>query len=305
MAPNENRAVAGRADVYARVTDKIVADLERGVRSWLQPWNADYAAGRVTRPLRHNGEAYRGINVVMLWASAVEQGFACPYWMSYRQAQELGGQVRKGEKGTVVAYANKTLRKEAGEDGEEKEREVFFMRGYAVFNAEQIDGLPDRYRERAAPVPDPVERIERADAFFSSTGADVRHGGTRAYYALQPDYVRMPPFETFRDAESYAATLGHELVHWTRHPSRLDRDLGRKRFGDAGYALEELVAELGTAFVCADLAITPEPREDRAAYIASWLEVLKNDKRAIFTAASHAQRAADYLHGLQGPAASG
>nr|WP_302474489.1 zincin-like metallopeptidase domain-containing protein [Roseococcus sp. MDT2-1-1] len=138
-----------------------------------------------------------------------------------------------------------------------------------------------------------------ADEFFAAVSADVRHGGDRAYYTMAEDRVQMPPFEAFRDAESNYATLAHELTHWTRHPSRLKRDFGRKRWGDEGYAMEELVAELGAAFLSADLDLTPEPREDHAAYIGSWLEVLKNDKRAIFTAASHAQRAADYLNGLQ------
>jgi antirestriction protein ArdC len=149
-----------------------------------------------------------------------------------------------------------------------------------------------------------MQRIDAADRFFAATGADIRHGGTRAYYASGPDYVQMPPFETFRDAESYAVTLGHELVHWTEHDKRLARDFGM-RHGDEGYAREELVAELGSAFLCADLGITPEVRPDHAAYIASWLTVLKGDKRFVFTAASHAQRAADFLHGLQPKADAG
>lgn len=166
------------------------------------------------------------------------------------------------------------------------------MKGYTAFNVEQIEGLPERYYAKAEPRLDPVQRIARADAFFAATGADIRHGGNQAYYTMAQDYVQMPPFESFRDAESYYATLAHECTHWTRHPSRLERDFGRKRWGDEGYAMEELVAELGSAFVSADLDLTPEPREDHAAYIASWLKVLKNDKRAIFTAAGHAQRGA-------------
>src|SRR5712672_2732815 len=138
-----------------------------------------------------------------------------------------------------------------------------------------------------------MQRLEAADRFFAATGIELRHGGTRAYYAEGPDYVQMPPFETFRDAESYAATLVHELTHATKHGKRLARDLGRKRFGDEGYAREELVAELGAAFLCADLELTPEVRDDHASYMASWLEVLSNDNRAIFGAAAHAQRAVD------------
>jgi len=144
-----------------------------------------------------------------------------------------------------------------------------------------------------------LQRCDLAEQFFAATGADIRSGGTRAYYAEGPDYVQMPPFETFRDAESHAATLGHEITHWTKHTKRLGRDLGRVRFGDEGYAREELVAELGAAFLCADLGITPDVREDHAAYIKTWLTVLKNERRFIVTAAGHAQRAVDYLHGLQ------
>jgi antirestriction protein ArdC len=172
-------------------------------------------------------------------------------------------------------------------------------KGYTVFNVEQIDGPPEIYYAKAAPTLDPVSRIERAEAFVAATRATVKHGGNRAYYAQELDYVQMPPFEAFRDAESYYGTILHELVHATKHPSRLDRDLGRKSWGDAGYAAEELVAELGSAFLCADLEIALEPREENASYIATWLEVLKHDSRAIFTAASHAQRAADYLNRQQ------
>lgn len=289
-----------KADIYERITNRIVADLEQGVRSWVKPWNAEHMASRITRPLRWNGTPYSGINIIMLWAESVAKGYSAPLWMTYRQAQELGGQVRKGEQGSLVVYASRFIKTETDADtGDETEREIPFLKGYTVFNAEQIDGLPAHYYARVEPVLENVQRSAQADAFFANTGASVRHGGNRAFYTVQLDYVQMPPFESFRNNESYYATLGHEVTHWTRHPSRLDRDFGRKRFGDEGYAMEELVAELGAAFLCADLGLAPEPREDHAAYISSWLKVLKNDKRAIFTAASHAQRAVDYLNGLQ------
>lgn len=288
------------ADVYTRITDQIVEALEQGVRPWMKPWDAEHAAGRITRPLRHNGIPYAGINVVMLWSSAVAQGFAAPIWMTFRQAKQLGGFVKKGEKGSLVVYANTITRTETDkETGEDEEREIPFMKGYSVFNIDQIEGLPEHFYAVAEPKLDPVQRIEHAERFFAETGAEIRHGGNQAYYAVGTDYVQMPPFVSFKDAESYYATLAHECTHWTRHPSRLDRDFGRKRWGDEGYAMEELVAELGSAFLAADLGLTPEVRDDHAAYIASWLKVLKNDKRAIFTAASHAQKAADFLNGLQ------
>jgi antirestriction protein ArdC len=181
--------------------------------------------------------------------------------------------------------------------GEEEERNIPFMKGYTVFNVEQIDGLPERYYAAANAQLDPVQRDAQADRFFANTAAQIRHGGNMAYYSVSTDHVQMPPFETFRDAESYYATLAHEMTHWTRHPQRLDRDFGRKRFGDEGYAMEELVAELGSAFLSADLGLTPEVRSDHAAYIENWLKVLKRDKRAVFTAASYAQLAVGFLHG--------
>ena len=288
-----------RSDVYSRVTDQIIAELEAGVRPWVQPWNAAHAAGEVSRPLRYNAVPYRGINVVLLWLSALHQHFASPLWMTYKQAAELGGQVKKGAKGSLVVYADTFTRREADDNGQEQEVAVPFLKSYTVFNTEQIDGLPAHYYAQADQPTHPVERIERAERFVAGTGADIRHGGGMAYYNSAGDFVQMPSLESFRTAEAYYATLCHELTHFTRHTSRLNREFGRQRWGDEGYAMEELVAELGAAFLCADIGLTLEIRDDHAAYIASWLKVLKNDKRAVFTAASHAQRAADYLHGLQ------
>jgi antirestriction protein ArdC len=285
-----------RQDVYSRITSQIVASLEQGVRPWVKPWNAEHAAGRITQPLRFNGQPYLGINILSLWMSAAAQGFAAPIWMTFRQAIELNAHVRKGEKGSLVVYANAITRTERDEKtGEDVEHGIPYLKGYTVFNVEQIDGLPDHYYAKAAPRLDPVARIDRADKFFAGSKATIRHGGNRAYYAQEVDYVQMPPFECFRDAESYYSTLAHELTHWTKHPSRLARDFGRKQWGDEGYAQEELVAELGAAFLCAYLELAGDPREENASYIANWLEVLRNDSRFIFKAAAHAQRAADYL----------
>lgn len=231
--------------------------------------------------------------------TAETAGFISPFWLTFQQARELGGHVKKGEHGTPVVYASTFKKKEENEQGEEIEQEVAFLKEYTVFCADQCEGLPAHFYQLAEQPKEKLERIEHAEVFFAHTKAEIRTGGNRAYYAMEPDYVQMPPFETFRDAESHAATLAHELTHWTRHPSRLNREFGRKKWGDEGYAMEELVAELASAFICADLAITPEVREDHAAYIANWLTVLKDDKRAVFTAASHASKAVDYLHSLQ------
>ena len=288
-----------RHDLYTRVTNAVVADLERGVRPWTKPWSAEHLAGRITRPLRHNGEPYNGINVILLWSEAVARGFDRSTWMTFRQALALGGHVRKGENGATVVYANRITRTEAGENGQYVEREIPFLKAYTVFNVDQVEGLPDTFHAAPEPPLDVSQRIDQADQFFAKTGAEVRHGGSQAYYAMLPDYVQLPPFECFQDPESYYATLAHETTHWTRHPTRLDRDFGRNRWGDEGYAREELVAELGAAFLCADLGLELEPRPDHASYIASWIEALKDDRRFIFTAAAHAQRAVEFLHARQ------
>lgn len=287
--PNE----PSRPDLYTRITSQIVAQLEAGVRPWTQPWAA---AQSVSRPLRHDGTPYQGINVVLLWGEAGARGFQSSTWMTFRQALTMGAHVRKGERGAAVVYANRLVRTETDDADDGAIRSIPFLKAYTVFNVEQIEGLPASHVAPPAPVLNGGERVERAEAFFAATGAEVRHGGGCAFYAPGPDVVQMPVFESFRDPEAYYATLGHELTHWTRHPSRLDRDFGRRRDGDEGYAREELVAELGAAFLCADLGLALEPREDHAAYLASWLKVLRDDKRFIFSAAAHAQRAVDFLH---------
>lgn len=296
----ETTSISPREDVYSRVTARIVADLEQGARPWLKPWSAEHAAGRITRPLRATGQPYRGMNVLLLWSEAVANGYTAPIWMTYKQAAELGAHVRKGERGALVVYANTLTKTETDPQGEEQERSIPFMKGYTVFNVEQVEGLPAHYYAQPAnPLP-LSERIASAERFAGSTGADIRHGGNRAFYAPARDFVQMPPFEAFKDAQSYYSTLTHELTHWTGHASRCAREFEKgHRFGSEGYAFEELVAELGAAFLCADLGITPEVRDDHAAYLAHWLKVLKQDKRAIFTAAAHAQRAADFLLNLQ------
>jgi len=294
---------APRQDVYTRITNQIITALEQGVKPWTQPWNAAHAAGHVSRPLRHNGQAYGGINVLTLWASAMTGHFSAPIWMTFRQAIELGGHVRKGEKGAPVVYANTLTKSEPDEaTGDDVERAIPFLKAYTVFNVEQIEGLPGHYYALSESTRNPDERVSDAEAWFAAIRADIRHGGDSAYYSPARDYIQMPPFEAFRDAQAYYTTLAHEATHWTRHTTRLDRDFGRKRFGDDGYAREELVAELGAAFLCADLGLALEDRADHAAYIGHWLAVLRDDKRAVFTAAAHAQRAIDYLHGRARPA---
>ena len=209
------------------------------MRPWVQPWNAVHAAGYVSRPLRFNAVPYRGINVVLLWMSALRRHFTSPLWMTYRQAAELGGQVRRGETGSLVVYADTFTRREAGDDGEEQEVAVPFLKSYSVFNSDQIDGLPPRYYAQATQPPNAAERIEHAERFFAYTGADIRHGGGSAYYVPAQDFVQMPAFESFRKAEGYYATLAHEVTPLDQTPvppgPRIRQaTLGRRRLCDGG-----------------------------------------------------------------------
>lgn len=289
-------AASVRPDPHAEIAALILADLEAGVRPWTRPW---LTGSPVSRPLRHDGEPYHGVNVLTLWVRAARCGYARPIWMTFRQALSLGGVVRKGEKGAPVVYAAPVAAADDSDDQPERRRGGSFLKRYTVFNLDQIEGLDDRYPPPVRPAF--ADRIRHAERYFAATGAQIRAGGDIACYRPDADTVHMPAFEAFLDAEAYYAVLAHELVHWTGHASRLDRDLTLGRFGDEAYAREELVAELGAAFVCADLGLTLEPRPDHAAYIASWLRVLRNDTRFIVAAAAHAERAARFLADRQAP----
>jgi antirestriction protein ArdC len=290
MSTIENTATE-KLDVYAKVTSQIINAIEQGVGNWKMPW---HTSGRFAVAPIHatSRKPYRGINTVCLWAAAESKGYDSGEWVTYQQWQELGAQVRKGEKSTTVVFwkfANNAAETEDGKTPASTSR-LLFTRGYSVFNAAQVDG----YTPKAEPAVSIAERIERAETWFGSIGADVRNGGNRAYYAPSTDHIQMPMFSAFVENVSYYSTLAHEHTHWTARSERCDRQLG-KRFGDSAYAAEELVAELGAAFVCAHLNLNTEPREDHAEYIQSWLKVLRTDKRAILTGASKAQQAADYL----------
>lgn len=260
-------------------------------------------SGSASCAARHDGTPYRGINVLILWFEAIEHGYTASTWMTYRQVEALGAQVRKGEHGATVVYAKTIERAEDGTvTGDETVTRVPMLRAYTVFNTDQIDGLPVPTPAQPSANTESVSaRIERADAFIAATGATIVHRGNRACYIPSADRIEMPPYGQFIDtltasaAEGYYATVLHELVHWTSPPHRCDRDLG-KRFGDNAYAREELVAEIGAAFLCADPSSTLDPRPDHAAYLANWLAVLKSDKRAIFTAAALAQKGRRLAH---------
>lgn len=300
-APSETTKI----DIYTSITNRIVAMLEKGEMPWHCPWKKK--TGNISRPLRSNGIPYSGVNVLQLWLSAMDQGFSNPYWMTFNQIKELGGCVKKGSKGTQVVYASTFEKNGEDSEGNEITQKIPFLKTYVVFNVEQTEDLPEKYVKKYGlddsdePSVNKDEMIAECEAFFKKVGSDLKHGGNQAYYSPALDYVQMPTFKMFESAEAYYATLSHEHIHWTRHKSRLDRDYNQKRFGDEGYAMEELVAELGSAFLCADLGLNTmaDDKHQHAAYIQSWIKVLKDDKRAIFTAASAASKAVDYLHSLQ------
>lgn len=297
-----SQSSSSQPDLYRRITDHIIQAIEAGADAWQMPWHTD--GQNLMRPINAaNGKPYRGVNVLALWVAAQEQGYDSDRWATYKQWQELGAQVRKGERSSQIVFwkfndnAAGEGSEESGQADDDSGRRPIIARGYAVFNAAQVDGDPAPLAAPVAVNPE-SQRIEQAEQFFAATGADIRHGGRRAFYRPSSDHIQMPPFEVFRDAIAYYSVLSHESTHWTGAKPRLDRDL-TGRFGTHAYAAEELIAELGAAFLCAQLGLANEPRPDHAAYVSQWLKVLKEDSRAIFTASSKAQQAADYLQSLQ------
>ena len=296
---NKRRAAAAgtstevRKDPYQIVTDAIVAAIEAGTKPWEQSW----ANGKApVFPLRHNGERYRGINTLILWARQMESAFLSPFWMTYQQATELGGQVQKGQKGSMVVYYG-NARKDDGEASIDGPNVYRFLKSFTVFNADQIEGLPDRYRVTAVQLTPIAERLPEVDQLISNTGAVIHHGGNGAYYRPSTDTIQMPEFSAFFSPEAYYSTVFHELSHWTKAKHRLDRSFDSVTRGDSGYAKEELVAELSAALIGAELNFAPWHIEDHASYMAFWLKSLKEDKRLIFSLAAKAQAAADYVLG--------
>ncbi len=273
-------------DIQQEITDKIIEALENGVKPWVCPW--DKTISESAMPVNFStGNAYRGANIMLLWIDAQLKGYESNQWLTFKQAKDLGGNVRKGEKGsTVIKY--KVVEKEDKETGE---TDVYpMLKGFTVFNAEQIEGIE---------FPKPViedkpefERLESADQFIAHSGASILHQGVKAFFTPLGDQIVMPEPQRFKTQSDYYATLLHELTHWTGHASRLNRKFGTTK-GNKDYAFEELVAELGAAFLCAELGIKGEVQHE--SYIANWLQKLRNDKRFIFKAASQASKAFEYL----------
>jgi antirestriction protein ArdC len=283
-------------DLYADVTNRIVAALEAGVTPWIRPWSVDFEPTPINAASRR---CYRGINTVLLTLEAQARGFNRNSWLTYRQAKDLGAQVRAGESGcSVIFYKLQDLPHSATAERIEDEvrpKVVPLLRSFTVFNLAQIDGLPDRLQVREAMVA--WNPQEAAESILVGSGAAIRHGGAMAFYSPSEDLVQLPERHSFPDVGGYYSTALHELIHWTGHANRLNRQLGR-RFGDAAYAMEELIAEMGSAFLCAGCYL--EGRLRHANYVGHWLSVLRNDKRAVFAAAAKAQQASDFIDSVCG-----
>lgn len=286
------------SDVFQKITRQIADAIAAGAPAFEMPWH-NWSRGTAQPVNAISGRHYRGINTILLWAAAEHAGYSSGRWATYRQWTEAGAQVRKGEKATSILFwktaaANDNAGAQDSDDGDDH-RTRFISRVYFVFNADQVDGAP------VAPARSELsegERRDAAEAYFANVGATIHFDCDRAYYRPSTDEIHMPKFDQFRDAPGFYSVLGHEHVHWTGAKHRLDRDL-KNRFGSKAYAFEELIAELGAAFLAARLGLAIEPRPDHAAYISGWLKVLRDDPRAILTASTKAQQAVDFLDSFQ------
>ena len=277
-------------DLYQTVTDRVIQALEAGTPPWLPPWEG----GALSLPENFaSGHRYRGVNILLLHLTALDSGFSTSRWLTFKQAQALGGHVRKGETGSPVVFF-KPLEIAEKEDTAEATRKVIpLLRSFTVFNVEQVEGLPETLTPG---LPQHVwNPLEAAEALLADSGARIQHGGNRACYRPGDDVIQLPPRAWFPTASAYYSTALHELTHWTGHRARCNRPLGR-RHGIEAYAYEELVAEIGSAFTCAVVGIPA--RLEHASYIDSWLQALRNDKKLILNAAGRAQAACDYLLAL-------
>jgi len=284
-----------KRDLYAEVSSRIIEQLEQGVAPWQRDWSQTAGANQVANGITKR--PYSGVNVVMLWSAMAANGYGVPRFLTFKQALELGGNVRKGEHGHKVYFVKRLSFKDETAGAETDDvRQVTMLREYTVFNVSQCDGIPDTITTLAPVVSRNRDgRDETADEFVKATGAAVLEGHGEACYRPGADNISLPAFTAYRSRDAFYATCFHEMTHWTGHKSRMDRDL-RGRFGDRHYAAEELIAELGAAFLCAEFGFDNGDRH--AAYIGNWIELLKHDKRAFFTACSKAQAAADYMRGL-------
>ena len=293
-----------KRDIYQEITDKIVSVLERTQPGgWQSPFAGLAAQGLPRNPVTDH--RYQGINIPSLWVDQQKKGFTANEWATFKQWRDKGASVRKGEKASPIIFYKTLTKEDESPNGETQEIAIPMMRFYAVFNANQVEGYEGKTSAPANNV-DLVERIKTADEFCKATGANIHHGGAGAYYDPNRDLINIPKTINFRETdnasatENYYATLLHELTHWSGASHRLNRAFAGSESEKQKYAFEELVAELGAAFLCSALQITQAPREDHAHYLKNWLQALKNDKKYIFKASAQAAKAAEYLHALQG-----
>ena len=291
--PSQSSPDLGKKSLFEQITDKIISIIEAGEAKGGITWAGQAATAGMPINLK-TGNAYQGINVLLLWAEAQDKGYSSPYWLTFNQAKEMGGNVRKGEKSTTGIFWGARQIEEEGDNGETETRKSAFSKAFHVFNLDQIDGIA---APNTAPAGNEWNPLEAAETLIRRSGARIIEGGTKAFYSPSKDEIHMPDRERFACAENFYCVNLHELTHWTGHATRCVRDL-RNRFGDEAYAMEELIAELGAAFLAAETGINGR-MEGHACYIKSWLNVLKNDPRAIITAASKAGQAARFL--IDGP----
>lgn len=292
------RSSKTKFDASEVITNEIIRIIERGVLPWRKPWTA----GGSPRPLRVGGEPYQGVNNFLLTMRTLMAGHSSPYWMTIPQANALDARIRKGEKSSLVVYYGQSRKQDADaredEDRDADGTRVFrFQKSYRVFNACQIEGLPDSFHPESEPAPahSPAEPIPHMQAFFDAIDIDTVFTGTEAYYLPPVDRVFMPSITRFEDPRRFYGVWAHELAHATKAPHRLNRNYGLSRFGNTAYAREEIVAELTSCFLGQGLGFTAHTLEMNAAYLYNWLRVLREDRHAIFKHAADAQRACDYL----------
>jgi len=289
------RSGADRTNLYEEITCQIIGELEAGRLPWVQPWGSSGVSAPLAMPRNAaTGRVYSGINILILWGAVVQKGFPGQTWLTFRQAQSIGGTVRKGERGTTVVYADRFVPDEErrrSQDNGDVAQAISFLKRFTVFNAAQCDGLPEDIAVVPPPVPEGLI-LPEVEALIRRSGADLRIGGDTAFYSPGADYIQTPHPAAYFEAIDWHRTALHELGHWSGAAHRLARDLSGG-FGSRAYAREELVAEMTAAFTCATLGITPTVRH--ADYIGAWLEILREDNRAVVRAASAASKAADFL----------
>ncbi len=280
-------------NLHQEITARVLAALKAGTCPWRQPWSSNSTGSSAMPRNALTGRAYSGVNVPLLWLTAQTNGWTQQLWLTFKQALDMGANVRKGEKGTTICFVSTMEKEENGET-----IRIPFLKAFSVFNVAQCEKLPEKFAEAPPAAIHNDARDDLADSFVAATGVDLRHGEARAYYRPAGDFVMMPRFESFINGDAYYSTLFHELTHWTGGAARLSREFG-KRFGDRAYSVEELTAEMGAAFICAEFGFDNDGQQEQsAAYISHWIKALESDERVFVAACASASRAVEFMRGL-------